>query len=147
MHHLRVDPAGVSTLEQIPFLPISFFKHHTIKTGIWQTSTTFTSSGTTGADVSRHPVKSLEFYREHARKGFELFFGALSDYNFLALLPSYLERQGSSLIAMIDYFIRQSGSPYSAFYLHDVEKMMADIENLREDPRKTIVWGVSFALL
>jgi phenylacetate-coenzyme A ligase PaaK-like adenylate-forming protein len=147
MHHLGVDPDRISTLEQIPFLPISFFKHHAIKTGDWQTGTTFTSSGTTGADVSRHAVKSLEFYQEHARKGFELFFGDVSDYNFLALLPSYLERQGSSLIAMIDYFIRQSGSPYSAFYLHDVEKMMADIESLRKDSRKTIVWGVSFALL
>lgn len=145
--NLRLDPATVSTLAQIPFLPISFFKHHAIKTGDWQPETTFTSSGTTGMEVSRHAVKELSFYQEHARKNFELFMGPVTDYHFLALLPSYLERQGSSLIAMIDHFIRESGSPHSAFYLHDTAKLLADVEKLRDDRRKTIVWGVSFALL
>ena len=97
--------------------------------------------------TSQHEVRDLQFYLDHSARTFARFFGDLREYHFLALLPSYLERQGSSLVAMMDHFIRQSGSPYSGFYLHDTDKLLADIEKLRGDGRKTIVWGVTFALL
>jgi len=146
-HLSSIDPNQVKTLEDIPFLPISFFKTQAVQTGIWSPQTTFTSSGTTGSVTSRHAVRDLDFYLRNARHGFESFFGPLTDYHFLALLPSYLERQGSSLIAMMDYFIRESDSPWSAFYLHDQDKLLRDLQALRGDPRKVILWGVSFALL
>src|SRR5688572_31405865 len=125
-------------------MPISFFKRHAISTGSWEPEAFFTSSGTTGMVTSRHAVKSLGFYHEHARKCFEFFLGDLKDYHFLALLPSYLERPGSSLISMMEYFIRKSDSAASAFYLHNQEQLVQDVEKLRESPKKTIVWGVAF---
>jgi len=145
--NLRVNPAQVQRLEDIPFMPIAFFKTHTVQTGVWTPQTVFTSSGTTGAAVSRHPVNDLAFYLRHSERCFEHFFGPLTDYHFLALLPSYLEREGSSLIAMMDHFIKASGSPYSGFYLYTVDKLLADLDKLRNDSRKVILWGVSFALL
>jgi len=104
--HLRRGQAN--SLEEIPFLPISFFKTHNIQTGTWNPETTFTSSGTTGQTASRHQVKSSGWYLEHTERIFHQFFGPLGDYHVLALLPSYMEREGSSLVAMADYFIRKS---------------------------------------
>jgi hypothetical protein len=137
----------VNTLEEIPFLPISFFKTHTIKSGEWITQATFTSSGTTGMARSSHGVADFQFYLDHSRRCFEHFFGAITDYHFLALLPSYLERKGSSLIAMMDYFIKESKSPYSAFYLNDYSGLVSRLKALKNDSRKPILWGVTFALL
>lgn len=137
----------MSSWTDIPFLPIAFFKGHTLQTGTWIPEASFSSSGTTGLTTSTHRVRDVRFYLDHATKTFNRFFGDLRDYHFLALLPSYLERQNSSLVAMMDHFIRESGSPYSGFYLHDVEKLLADVKKLRADRRKTIVWGVTFALL
>jgi Acyl-protein synthetase, LuxE len=142
-----IDYTKIASLYQIPFLPISFFKSHSIVSGDWKPETEFSSSGTTGATTSRHPVLSLPFYLNHAEKTFEQFFGSLRDYHFLALLPSYLEREGSSLIAMIAYFIKQSGSEDSGFYLFNQEELIKKIENLRSGKKKVILWGVSFALL
>lgn len=147
IRYLGINPDKIRSVDHIPFLPIAFFKNQEVKTGTWCPETTFTSSGTTGTVVSRHPVKDLRFYLEHAEKCFEFFFGRLTDYHFLALLPSYLERKDSSLVAMIDHFITQSQSPYSGFYLHNTGKLLEDLEKLRRDSRKTILWGVSFALL
>lgn len=147
IRNLSIDPNRVKSISEIPFLPISFFKSQTLKSGDWDTETFFSSSGTTGSTTSKHPVQSLDFYLEHAQRCFEYFFGPVSDFHFLALLPSYLEREGSSLIAMIDHFIRQSNSEFSGFYLQNIDDLLRDIERLRFDPRKTIVWGVSFALL
>jgi phenylacetate-coenzyme A ligase PaaK-like adenylate-forming protein len=147
IENLRVDPQQIRTVEDIPFLPISFFKNHVIKSGEWTAHTVFASSGTTGSATSSHHVRDLDFYLSHAEKNFAQFFGPLHEYHFLALLPSYLERKNSSLVAMMDHFIRKSGSPYSGFYLHDTAKLVADIEKLRSDSRKTILWGVTFALL
>lgn len=147
IENLSINIEAVRKLEQVPFLPITFFKHQVIKTGNWQPEITFTSSGTTANVSSQHAVQHLEFYLRHAQHCFEFFFGPLTDYHFLALLPSYLERQGSSLIAMMDHFIKQSKSHYSAFYLYDVQKLLEDLESLRHNSRKTILWGVSFALL
>lgn len=145
--NLSIDPQTVNRLEDIPFLPIAFFKTHSVQTEEWAPQTIFTSSGTTGAAVSRHPVRDLDFYLRHSERSFEYFFGSLTDYHFLALLPSYLERQGSSLIAMMDHFIKASASPHSGFYLYTIDTLLADLEKLKHDSRKVILWGVSFALL
>jgi hypothetical protein len=147
LRNLSVDASKVNSISEIPFLPISFFKSQTLKTGDWEPETFFSSSGTTGSTTSKHAVQSLDFYLDHAQKCFEYFFGPVSDYHFLALLPSYLEREGSSLVAMINHFIRQSKSSFSGFYLQNTDQLLRDIDGLRHDSRKTIVWGVSFALL
>ena len=145
--HLGLSVSEVSSVVQIPYLPISFFKTHLIQTEQWVPETIFTSSGTTQNGVSRHAVPDLQFYLGHAVKCFEHFFGPVTNYHFLALLPSYLERQGSSLVAMMDYFIRLSNSADSAFYLNDYAGLVEKLGLLKNDSRKTILWGVSFALL
>lgn len=147
IENLGIDTITIKSVHQIPFLPISFFKNQTVKTGDWTEETIFTSSGTTGLTTSTRYVKDLEFYLNHSEKCFEYFFGDLSEYHFLGYLPSYLERSNSSLVAMIDRFIKKSQSNYSGFYLHDTDKLIQDLEVLRNDSRKTILWGVSFALL
>lgn len=145
--HLRVDVNDVSSAGDIPFLPISFFKNHPIKTGAWEAETVFTSSGTTGQQTSAHFVRDLRFYLDHSVRCFEHFFGDIAQYHFLALLPSYLERRDSSLVAMMEYFIQKSRSSYSGFYLHDTGKLLNDLEKLKKDAKKTVLWGVTFALL
>jgi phenylacetate-coenzyme A ligase PaaK-like adenylate-forming protein len=147
LHNLHVNPAEVNQLTQIPFLPISFFKTQKIQTGLWTPETEFTSSGTTGAQTSRHLVADLSFYLEHAERTFERFYGSLQQYHILALLPAYLERTGSSLIAMIDHFIKRSDSEHSGFYLYNHKELVKKIEVLKSGSRKILVWGVSFALL
>ncbi|MEK7255921.1 MAG: acyl transferase, partial [Bacteroidota bacterium] len=99
---LNVDFQKVSRLSDVPFLPIQFFKTHAVKTGGWQEETIFTSSGTTGATTSRHFVRDINFYRENAVKGFRIAYGELAGRCVLALLPSYLERSGSSLVCMAE---------------------------------------------
>ena len=138
---------NVNSLERIPYLPISFFKTNLIKTGNWQQQAVFTSSGTTNSQRSTHLIADVHFYQRHARKCFEHFFGPLADYHFLALLPSYLERNDSSLVAMMDYFIHESSSSDSAFYLYDHDRLITTLNALKNDSRKCILWGVSFALL
>jgi hypothetical protein len=147
INHLGVDSESVKTLDEIPFLPISFFKTHMVLSGSALPDVVFTSSGTTGNLTSRHAVTDKAFYLLNTKKIFNEFFGPLSDYHILALLPSYLERDGSSLIAMADYFIRQSNSPHSGFYLHDVDALVSKINELKEGTRKIFLLGVSFALL
>jgi phenylacetate-coenzyme A ligase PaaK-like adenylate-forming protein len=147
IHHLSINADDIHTVDEIPFLPISFFKSHIIKTGQWESKTEFHSSGTTGTATSKHFIPDLEFYLNHAEKCFQYFFGNVSDYHFLAFLPSYLERSNSSLIAMMDRFIRSSQSAFSGFYLHDTERLLRDAEDLRNDKKKVILWGVSYALL
>ncbi|HEX6222909.1 MAG TPA: acyl transferase [Chryseolinea sp.] len=147
IHNLGVNASKVRSLQQIPFLPIAFFKTHDVQTGQWLPETTFISSGTTQARPSRHLVPDLQFYLDHSVKCFEHFFGSIKNYHFLALLPSYLERQGSSLVAMMDHFIRISESPHSGFYLNDYDGLVKKIASIKNDSRKTILWGVSFALL
>lgn len=147
INHLGVNPESVKNLEDIPFLPISFFKSQELQTGTWQPQTRFTSSGTTGLTTSSHLVADLDFYLSHAEKCFTHFFGALSGYHIFALMPSYLERQGSSLIAMLESFVKKTDSPYSGFYLYDYEKLAYDLTQAKKDNRKIILWGVSFALL
>jgi hypothetical protein len=147
INSLGIEADKIHSLLSIPFLPISFFKSQTIKSGEWPTETVFTSSGTTQESASAHHVQRLQFYLEHTVKCFEHFFGDISQYHFLALLPSYLERNNSSLVAMIDHFIKKSGSPQSGFYLNNIPALLTDLEHLKNSSRKTVLWGVSFALL
>ncbi len=145
--HLGINPLSVLTVSDIPFLPISFFKNHNLKTGAWTTEVDFISSGTMGQSTSKHPVRNLAFYRDHAVRCFEHFFGNIHNHHFLALLPSYLERSDSSLVAMMNCFIEKSESTFSGFYLHNTAGLLQDLENLRGNSKKTILWGVTFALL
>lgn len=147
LNHLRFDVRSPKTLNDIPYLPISFFKTGMLKTGSWEPEAIFSSSGTTGQQTSRHPVRSLDFYRRHAVRCFEYFFGDIRQFHFLALLPSYLERRDSSLVAMMEYFIDKSCSSVSGFYLHNTEKLIEDLQIAKESGKKTVLWGVTFALL
>ena len=148
--YLGVDPFQISQVMDIPFLPISFFKSHEVVTGSWTPEVTFTSSGTAGQAVSRHSIASLSHYLLHAQTIFEMTFGSLRNYHILALLPSYLERTGSSLVAMANHFIGESQSPYSGFYLNDLDGLAKQLEALRNSEsragRKVLLLGVSFAL-
>jgi phenylacetate-coenzyme A ligase PaaK-like adenylate-forming protein len=144
---LDISASRVATLEEIPFLPIAFFKSNELKTGVWEAESIFTSSGTTGNLTSKHSVADLSFYVTHAQACFEYFFGSIENFHFLALLPSYLERRGSSLVVMMDHFIKGSKSEHSGFYLNDYAGLLKKVSDLKNDTRKTILWGVSFALL
>jgi hypothetical protein len=106
--YLGVKIQNISTIEAIPFLPIEFFKQEVIKTGNLQEQIIFSSSGTTGQITSKHYVTNTDLYRLNVRSGFAYFYGAVADYCFLALLPNYLEREGSSLVYMAEDFIEQS---------------------------------------
>ena len=145
--HLKRNPGNVGSIEDIPFLPIEFFKSHDIFCRDLPAEITFTSSGTTGMTPSRHLVPKLDIYEQSFRKAFELFYGKSSDYTILALLPSYLERTGSSLIYMADDLIRSSGNTESGFYLNDLNSLSAKLKKLDKAGKKTLLIGVSFALL
>ena len=144
---LYKHPSEVKTVEQIPFLPIQFFKSHTIVSNIKSADATFTSSGTTGSIVSKHFVSDLEIYKQSFRRGFKSFYGAIEEYTVLALLPSYLEREGSSLVYMANDMITQSNQPESGFYLHDLEALKNTLLKLEAKRQKTLLIGVSYALL
>ncbi|NET34401.1 MAG: acyl transferase [Cyanothece sp. SIO1E1] len=144
---LQKDPKQISQLAEIPFLPIQFFKNQTIKTENWEAFTTFSSSSTTGQQPSLHHLHSAQLYESVSRQGFEHFYGSIKDYCILALLPSYLERSGSSLVYMADYFIRQSRYKESGFFLHDLASLATQLEKCREQKIPTLLIGVSFALL
>lgn len=144
---LRRLPAQVKRVEDIPFLPISFFKTHTVQSAEWTADTEFSSSATTGQTPARHLVRSQDFYLDNTRRGFSQFYGNPADWCVLALLPSYLERSGSSLVAMADDWIKRSKYPESGFFLHDFEALAARIRHCQEQQIPTILLGVSFALL
>lgn len=146
--HLGIKIENIGTIGEIPFMPISFFKNHAIKTGSWKDEAIFTSSGTTGSSTSIHHIENVEYYLKHAERCFTHFFGPISNYHILALMPSYMERENSSLVAMIQSFIRKSESANSGFYLYEHDKLLLDIERLKgRNDKKIILWGVSFALL
>lgn len=138
----------VFNIEQIPFLPISFFKTHEIKSEQWESEHVFESSGTTGMETSKHHVRNLDSYLRNSIQIFENSYGNVKDYHFLALLPSYLERNNSSLVFMMDHFIKASNSEFSEFYLDDTEQLIDILQELKHDQsRKTLLVGVTFALL
>ncbi|MEM0993700.1 MAG: acyl transferase [Bacteroidota bacterium] len=144
---LRISPLSITDVAAIPFLPIQFFKQQVVKTGDWQAASIFTSSGTTGQMPSRHFVKDLSFYLENTRSGFEQYFDGLQNYVVLALLPSYLERSGSSLVAMADYFIKISKYSESDFFLNNTEQLIETLQSCQHRKVPTLLIGVSFALL
>ena len=144
---MRVNPASVSSLKQIPFLPIRFFKSHTVQTTSFKPEAVFESSGTTGSINSRHLVKDLSIYQESFEKGFELFYGPAKNYCILGLLPSYLERNNSSLVLMVDKLIQLSEHPQSGFYLDEYEKLFELLHELEKKKQKVLLIGVTFALL
>src|SRR5690606_15316422 len=144
---LHMHPSDVKSLKQIPFLPIQFFKTHNIVSSNDTIETTFTSSGTTGHTASKHHVLNLDIYKTSFTKGFEFFYGSIQDYTILALLPSYLEREGSSLIYMVEALISQSNHPESGFYLHNISELKDTLTKLDSQGRKVLLIGVSFALL
>jgi hypothetical protein len=137
-----------NSLDEIPFLPIEFFKSHVIKTGEWNHQTYFSSSGTTQSNTSKHFIRDLKSYGINAQNGFEHFYGPVEDYLILALLPSYLEQTGSSLIYMIDTFIGKSKFHHSGFFLKEYELIIQRIKSHLESKNgKVLLFGVSFALL
>ena len=147
LHFRNINPTMINSLEQIPFLPIQFFKTQKLVTGNNPEEIIFTSSGTTGGNTSRHYVTDLSVYRESYRRGFEYFYGKIEDYVVLALLPSYLEREGSSLILMVEDMIQISKQPESGFYLYNFEALHQQLEQLQQKGKKVLLIGVSFALL
>jgi hypothetical protein len=144
---LRVDVDSVKAVEQIPFLPIEFFKSHTVVSNTDAVEVTFTSSGTTGMITSRHPVTDVSWYVESFRKAFKSFYGNIKDYTVLALLPAYLEREGSSLIYMAEDLIKQSNNPDSGFYLYNHEELYHQLKKQQQANKSTLLIGVTFALL
>lgn len=144
---LSCKPNRVKRLEEIPFLPIQFFKTHSIIAKEMNPEIIFTSSGTTGVITSKHQVGNLKLYENSFTKGFKLFYGNFSDYAILALLPSYLEREGSSLIYMVEDLINRSENSHSGFYLNEIDSLIEKIDFLEHNGQKSILLGVSYALL
>jgi len=146
-NHLGIDPSGINTVEKIPFLPIQFFKQFDVLASQNPVQTIFTSSGTTGSVTSKHLVTDLDLYVKSFREGFKLHYGNIEEYTVLALLPSYLERDGSSLIVMVDQLIKDSKKEESGFYLNDYPGLSEKLKRLDAEGEKILLIGVSFALL
>jgi len=139
--------ASLSSLDGIPFLPIEAFKTREVRTGQWEPEVTFTSSGTSGQIPSRHDVARLEAYLRNAEASFAYFYGPPSNYAWLCLLPSYMEREGSSLVAMAQHFVQQSPAGESGFFLKGLDELRFRLETLEANRVPTVILGVTFALL
>lgn len=137
----------MKSIYHIPFLPIKFFKKTEIYAPGQQVEKIFTSSGTTGSTTSKHFITDLSIYEESFSKAFELFYGDIKEYIILALLPSYLEREGSSLVYMADKLIEESLHPDSGFYLNNLSLLGEKLVDLDRSGKKILLLGVSFALL
>lgn len=144
---LQKTSEEVKTLDDVPYLPISFFKSYDVMSGNWKPELTFESSGTTANQTSKHHVDAIGDYHENCKTAFETNYGELSDYVILALLPSYLERNNSGLVHMVNHFIEGSQSPDSGFFLNDLKALHEKLYELRGSSRKVMLWGVTFALL
>ena len=144
---LYIHSSDVKEVEEIPFLPIQFFKSHAVLSSTQAVKETFTSSGTTGSSVSKHMVTDLSWYTKSYTKSFEYFYGPIEEYTVLGLLPNYLERAGSSLIYMVDDFIKKSNKPASGFYLNNLTELSKTLIALDKKGEKVLLIGVTFALL
>ncbi|UPQ77668.1 acyl transferase [Flavobacterium azooxidireducens] len=144
---LKKDKSNVKSIEEIPFLPIQFFKSHEILSSKDQIQETFTSSGTTGTLTSKHLVTDVTFYEQSFRKAFSQLYGNIEDYVVLALLPSYLERDGSSLIYMVNDLIEGSNHPESGFYLNNYDELIQKLIELDSSGQNVLLIGVTYALL
>ena len=142
---LKIDIDNINSIQKIPFLPIEFFKSNTILSKDKTAQMIFSSSGTTGQKRSQHHIAELPIYEDSFRQGFGYFYGSPKDYRILALLPSYLEREDSSLVYMCNHLIKDSQHPQSGFYLNNL-KDLSEILSQTCD-RKTLLIGVSYALL
>lgn len=147
VRNLGVKSSEIKFVNDIPFLPIEFFKSQDIMTGTGEAELAFTSSGTTGMLQSRHLVLDAGVYVQSFRKAFEIFYGDITKYTVLALLPSYLERDGSSLIYMVDDLIRSGGNEQSGYFLYDHEKLLEKLQELMRAKNPAILIGVTYALL
>jgi phenylacetate-coenzyme A ligase PaaK-like adenylate-forming protein len=144
---LHVDIHSIKKIDQIPFLPIQFFKSHKILSSKDSVQQIFLSSGTTGMDQSKHYVTDLQLYENSYLDGFQHFYGNIDDYVILALLPNYLERNGSSLVYMVDDLIKKSKSKESGFYLNNLKELSKKLTELDQKNKKILLIGVSYALL
>ncbi|MBA4153078.1 acyl transferase [Flavobacterium sp.] len=144
---LKKDKTNVKSLEEIPFLPIQFFKSHAVLSSSKPIQETFTSSGTSGMISSKHLVTDLSLYEQSFRKAFSQFYGNSEDYVILALLPSYLEREGSSLIYMVNDLIESSNHPKSGFYLHNYDELVQQLIKIDSSGQNVLLIGVTYALL
>ena len=144
---LNVDKHTIKSLNQIPFLPIQFFKSYDVVSNSDAIQETFTSSGTTGMITSKHLVTDVSLYEESYRNAFSEFYGNIEDYVVLALLPSYLERSGSSLIYMVKDLIELSNNKNSGFYLHNYDELITKLFELDTAGQNVILIGVTYALL
>ncbi|PTS92022.1 acyl transferase [Pedobacter sp. HMWF019] len=147
IRHLNIIPAHISSVLDIPYLPISFFKTHEVLSNPKIPEIIFSSSGTTGMVQSRHMVTDVSIYEDSFNKAFELFYGKIEDTCLLALLPSYLERDGSSLIYMVDALLKQSKHPDSGYFLHNHDELYQKLKKLQDNKQRTILIGVTYALL
>lgn len=141
------DKQNVKSVTDIPFLPIQFFKSHDVLSTTAPVKATFTSSGTTGSITSRHLVTDTDYYEQSFRLAFSQFYGNIEDYAVLALLPSYLEREGSSLIYMVEDLIQASDNPDSGFYLHNYDELIQKLVALDNSGQNVLLIGVTYALL
>lgn len=144
---LNIDPEAIVTIDEIPHLPISFFKNHNIQCWPFEPEAEFTSSGTTNAQTSRHALPSVDFYDAHALHLFEKSYGSITDWVVLALLPAYLERTGSSLVRMVQTLISKSGNPECGFFLYDTNALTKSYEAAKSKGKRVLLLGVSYALL
>lgn len=145
--HLGIMAEKVERMEQIPYLPISFFKTHEVLSNTKKPQIIFSSSGTTGMVQSRHLVTDLSIYEKSFELAFERFYGYAEETCILALLPSYLERDGSSLIYMVDALISKSKHPDSGYFLYNHDELHEVLLRLRHSGQKTLLIGVTYALL
>lgn len=145
---LKINPAEIKSVNEIPFLPIEFFKTDTVTSSVVEKLPLkiFTSSGT-GGTQSKHHVTDVSIYEQSFRKGFEFFYGNIEDYCLLALLPSYLEREGSSLVYMANDLIKRTKNHDSGFYLHNLNELTEKLKLLLAKGQKVILLGVTYALL
>ncbi len=145
--YLNINPEDVKEVQNIPFLPIEMFKNHTILDQNKNTNLFFQSSGTTQMNLSKHYIAEEKLYQESISKSFEQFIGKPEDYIFLGLLPSYLEKQNSSLIYMVDFLMKKSGRPENGYFLYNHQELFELLQQLSMKNKKVILFGVSFALL
>lgn len=144
---LKIVGSDIQSAQDIPFLPIQFFKTRDVRTTVFDPEAVFMSSGTTQTINSRHSVKSLDVYRKSFMLAFEQFYGPVNEWCIIGLLPSYLERSNSSLVVMADELIKRSGHTDSGFYLYEHEKLAAVLQTLEARGQKTLLIGVTFGLL
>lgn len=149
LQHISCDVSSITSIDDIPFLPIEFFKSHNVQSGDWKHASGdfFESSSTTGINTSKHYLKDYTWYEQSFIKGFEQTYGPTNDYCILALLPNYMDNKNSSLIAMVNRLIALTNNKNSGFYLNETNKMSTILNANQQVKQKTILFGVSFALL